>query len=141
MPVALRAYLTSNVNNCWLIGQLISAGVIKGLVQDESQWSYRVPLGLQWVFAMLILAGVIFAPESPYWLIRHGKIDEATTALRRLTSGSVSDFDLNDSVTLMVHTDAMEKEKTRGTSYIDCFRGTDVRRTESGSARHYVEDP
>jgi MFS transporter, SP family, general alpha glucoside:H+ symporter len=46
VPVALRAYLTSNVNMCWLIGQLISAGIIRGLVQLNSQWSYRIPFGL-----------------------------------------------------------------------------------------------
>lgn len=130
MPVALRAYLTSNVNNCWLIGQLISAGVIRGLVNEQSEWSYRIPFGLQWVFAVVILVGVIFAPESPYWLIRNGKITEAKKALRRLTSGGVSDINVDEAVALMVHTDETEKAKTTGTSYLDCFKGTDLRRTE-----------
>lgn len=130
MPVALRAYLTSNVNNCWLIGQLLSAGIIRGLVNEKSQWSYRIPFGLQWVFAIVILVGVIFAPESPYWLVRHGKITEATKALRRLTSGGVSDINVDEAVALMVHTDELEKSRTTGTSYLDCFRGSDLRRTE-----------
>ena len=67
MPLTLRAYLTSNVNMCWLVGQLISAGVIRGMVREKSEWSYRVPFGLQWVFAIVILAGVVFAPESPWY--------------------------------------------------------------------------
>ena len=33
-------------------------------------------------------------------------------------------------VALMIHTDAIEKEVSEGTSYLDCFRGTDLRRTE-----------
>ena len=41
MPVALRAYLTSNVNLCWLIGQIIGTGVLRALVNDSSDWSYR----------------------------------------------------------------------------------------------------
>ena len=130
MPVALRAYLTSNVNNCWLIGQLISAGVIRGLVHENSEWSYRIPFGLQWVFAVIILAGVVFAPESPYWLIRHGRTAEAKQALQRLTSGGVSDINVDDAVALMIHTDDMERAKGTGTSYLDCFKGTDLRRTE-----------
>jgi len=65
-PVALRAYLTSNVNMCWLVGQIIGVGVIRGLVKNQSQWSYRIPFGLQWAFALSILAGVFFAPESPW---------------------------------------------------------------------------
>lgn len=47
MPVALRAYLTSNVNLCWLIGQIIGNGVLRGLVNLQSRWSFRVPFCLQ----------------------------------------------------------------------------------------------
>ena len=31
---------------------------------------------------------------------------------------------------MMLHTDELEKETTAGTRYLDCFRGTDLRRTE-----------
>lgn len=31
-PLALRGYLTAFVNLCWAIGQLLSAAVLKGLV-------------------------------------------------------------------------------------------------------------
>lgn len=130
MPVTLRAYLTSNVNNCWLIGQLISAGIIRGLVHEKSEWSYRIPFGLQWVFAVVILAGVIFAPESPYWLVRHGRIAEAKRALQRLTSKRENGINTDDAVALMIHTDNAEKAKGAGTGYLDCFKGTDLRRTE-----------
>jgi hypothetical protein len=65
MPVVMRAYLLSNVNMCWLLGQICGVGVVRGLVKSQSQWSYRIPFGLQWVFAVPILVGVILAPESP----------------------------------------------------------------------------
>lgn len=35
-----------------------------------------------------------------------------------------------DIVAMMVHTNAIEEETVKGTSYIDCYRGTDWRRTE-----------
>ena len=31
-PVSLRPYLTTYVNLCWVIGQLLAAGVLKGLL-------------------------------------------------------------------------------------------------------------
>jgi predicted alpha-1,6-mannanase (GH76 family) len=31
---------------------------------------------------------------------------------------------------MMVHTTALEEKITQGASYLDCFRGTDLRRTE-----------
>ncbi|KAL8243766.1 hypothetical protein R6Q59_010024 [Mikania micrantha] len=136
MPVHLRAYLTSNVNMCWLIGQTIGVGVIRALVRNTSQWSYRIPFGLQWAFAVPILVGVLFAPESPWWLIRHDKVDEARKALIRLTSKSDKEdesVNVDEAIAMMRHTNEVEKylqNNSGGMTYTDCFRGTDRRRTE-----------
>lgn len=65
MPVVLRAYLLSNVNMCWLLGQITGVSVIRAFAEYSSQWSYRIPFALQWAFAIPILVGVFFAPESP----------------------------------------------------------------------------
>lgn len=46
-PLALRGYLTAYINLCWCIGQFISAGVLKGLVDIPNQWSYRIPFAIQ----------------------------------------------------------------------------------------------
>jgi SP family general alpha glucoside:H+ symporter-like MFS transporter len=130
MPVALRAYLTSNVNMCWLIGQLIGVGVIRGLVHNDSEWSYRIPFGWQWVFAITVLVGVIFAPESPWWLVRHGKLAEAKRTLLRLTERGQHDFNADETVAMMEHTNEVERYLNPNTSFLDCFKGTDLRRTE-----------
>jgi SP family general alpha glucoside:H+ symporter-like MFS transporter len=42
-PTQLRAYLTTYVNLCWVIGQLIGSGVLRALVTRSDQWSYRIP--------------------------------------------------------------------------------------------------
>lgn len=70
-PVKVRPYLTTYVNLCWVIGQLIAAGVLRGLLHGTSQWAYRIPFALQWVWPPLILIGVIFAPESPWYVSQH----------------------------------------------------------------------
>ena len=130
MPVALRAYLTSSVNLCWLIGQLISIGVIRALVNNTSQWSYRIPFGLQWAWSIPILAGVLFAPESPWWLVRHERPDQAKRSLLRLASKSGDNYNVEEIVAMMQHTNEVEKSLNAGLSYRDCFKSTDLRRTE-----------
>lgn len=130
MPAVLRAYLTSNVNMCWLIGQLISSGIIRSLIAWDSKWSYRIPFGLQWVFALSILGGVALAPESPWWFIRHDKLEEAKKSLLRITSRGQPNFNADDTVALMRHTNEVEKHIDEGIRFIDCFRGTNLRRTE-----------
>lgn len=41
---------------------------------------------------------------------------------------------------MMVHTNALEKEMSEGTSYWDCFRGIDLRRTEASSGAWMIQN-
>jgi len=130
MPVALRAYLTSNVNFCWLLGQLTGTGVQRGIIYIQSEWSYRIPFALQWVWAVFILAGVLLAPESPWWLLRKGYYDRAKASLLRLTRKGMASFNADETISLMKRTNDLEKSLRAGNSYWDCFMGVNLRRTE-----------
>lgn len=129
-PVPLRPYLTTFVNLCWVIGQLIAAGILKAFVSGTSEWSYRIPYAIQWIWPIPIMCVAFFAPESPWWLVRHGKLDQARAALLKLTSKKNADFNVEDTLAMMIHTNELEIQQTAGTSYFDCFKGTDLRRTE-----------
>jgi SP family general alpha glucoside:H+ symporter-like MFS transporter len=54
MPVCLRAYLTSYISGCWLIGQLIAAGTLRGTLNMTSSWAYRIPFAVQSVQCPLV---------------------------------------------------------------------------------------
>lgn len=130
-PAVLRGYLTTYVNACWGIGQLIGIGVVKAMLPRQDQWAYRIPYSLQWMWPLPLIVGVLFAPESPWWLVRRGRIEDAKRALGRLTSkDSHPQFRVDDTVAMMEHTTALERKITDGASYLDCFRGTNRRRTE-----------
>lgn len=131
MPITLRAYLLSNVNLCWVLGQFLATGILRKFVDIKSQWSYRIPFALQWAICLPILVAVAFAPESPWWLIRHKKQCDAERSLKRLTrKGKIN---IDQTVALMKHTNEIEKylkEDDKGMSYLDAFKGVDRRRTE-----------
>lgn len=133
-PVALRAYLTAYVNFCWGLGQLIGIGVIKGMIGRQDQWAYRIPYGLQWMWPLPLFVGLFLAPESPWWLVRRGRTEDAERALLRLTSvkqqSDNDGFDVEETISMMIHTNDMEQRMNKGVSYLDCFRGTALRRTE-----------
>ena len=63
-PVVLRPYLTTYVNLCWVIGQLIAAGILKGFLNKPTEWAYRVPYAIQWIWPVPIFIVCWFAPES-----------------------------------------------------------------------------
>jgi SP family general alpha glucoside:H+ symporter-like MFS transporter len=71
------------------------------------------------------------ATPTRRWLVRHGRIDEAKKSLLRLTSArATADFDADETVALMQHTIRLENEVTAGSTYAECFRGVNRRRTE-----------
>ncbi|CAK7223781.1 hypothetical protein SBRCBS47491_005325 [Sporothrix bragantina] len=128
-PTNLRAYLTTYVNLCWAIGQFIAAGVMEGLINRPDQWSYRIPFAVQWVWPVPLFIGCLLMPESPWYLVGRDRLEDAKRSLRRLSSERTED-ELNGQLAMMLHTIKMESEVTAGATYIECFKGTDLRRTE-----------
>lgn len=130
-PVRLRPILTTFVNMCWVFGQFIAAGVNRACVQRPDQWAYRIPFALQWMWPLPIMIGVFFAPESPWWHVRKGDRAGARAALLRLTSPEKDpNFNADETIAMIEHTNEMEKNMSEGTRWSDLFKGTDLRRTE-----------
>jgi MFS transporter, SP family, general alpha glucoside:H+ symporter len=129
LPLALRGYLTSYTNMCFAIGQFISAGVLKSFLNRPDSWSYKIPFALQWLWPPFLLLSGWFMPESPWWLVRAGRHEEAERMLKRLTVGE-QNSNTRQTIAMMVHTNEIEKEVEAGTSFLDCFKGTNRRRTE-----------
>ncbi|KAJ5125045.1 uncharacterized protein N7515_008870 [Penicillium bovifimosum] len=128
-PTNLRGYLTIYVNMCWAIGQLIASGVLYGLVGRPDQWGYRIPFALQWIWPVPLMVIGWLAPESPWWLVRKDRLEDAKRSIRRL-GGSKTEEQINGQLAMMVHTIKIETEIEAGTTYWDCFKGVDLRRTE-----------
>lgn len=73
---------------CWQltlsVSQIIAAGINRGVSTNTTPFAYRFPIGFQLIFPALVLAGIAFVPESPRWLVRRGKAEQAAASLRLL---------------------------------------------------------
>jgi SP family general alpha glucoside:H+ symporter-like MFS transporter len=69
------------------------------------------------------------SPESPWWLVRAERLEQAKHSIKRLAGGK-TEAQINNQIAMMVHTNRMEAEDTMGATYIDCFKGINLRRTE-----------
>ncbi|KAJ4986660.1 Maltose permease MAL31-like protein 8 [Stagonosporopsis vannaccii] len=126
-PLALRSVSTSYVNLCFVTGQLLGNGVTAATQHMDSHWAYSIPFSLQWFWCLIIIPGMWFAPESPFWLVRQGRFEDAENALKRLSSEKVN---VKAALAQIIETDTLERDMEAGSTYYDVFRKINWRRTE-----------
>ncbi|KAJ5625112.1 hypothetical protein N7510_001421 [Penicillium lagena] len=136
-PLVLRSYLETWVVVCWGIGQFFSYAVLFSLNHSQSDWAYRIPFAIQWVWPVIIFPLALYCPESPWWLVRKGRYDKAEHSFMRLTSAQSQEMaqgNAKQAVALMIETNRLEQDMTKDSSYLACFKGTNLRRTEIACA-------
>ncbi|KAL7961106.1 general substrate transporter [Trichoderma compactum] len=126
-PVAFRGIATAGVQFGIGSGQLLSNAAIKGFGLRADKWAYRAPFAIQLFFCLFLLVLLPFAPETPWYLARAGKRDQAIKSLRALYG---SDVDLNAKLATLEATIAEEEaSNSEQGSFIQCFKGTNLVRT------------
>ncbi|KAJ5923430.1 hypothetical protein N7454_008675 [Penicillium verhagenii] len=80
-----------------IFGVMMSYWVDYGFSFVESEVQFRFPIALQILFAILTFIGVMFLPESPRWLIKHGDEDKARHVIWKLQENA-KEIDENDAV-------------------------------------------
>jgi MFS transporter, SP family, general alpha glucoside:H+ symporter len=129
LPMVLRVYFTSWTNMCFIIGQLIAAGILRACLEREDEWAFRIPFAIQWAWPVILVPVLCFAPESPWHLVRKGQHTQAEAVLRRLQQPETP-IDPKQSLATIIYTNNLEEELSVGTSYRDCFKSFELRRTE-----------
>ncbi|GMM30614.1 glucose sensor [Martiniozyma asiatica (nom. inval.)] len=64
-------------------GLLVSSGISQGTQQIDDSRCYRVPIGLQFLWANLVALGIWLLPESPRFYIMHKNYNAAIDSLAR----------------------------------------------------------
>ncbi|KAF7555879.1 hypothetical protein G7Z17_g1802 [Cylindrodendrum hubeiense] len=124
-PPTLRGLMTTTYNGALMLGALASALIIYLSRNVKSHWSWRGVIVAQIASPALCFIGLFFVPESPRWLVKQGRTADAAKSLRILRG---NDIDAEKEVELLQQLLNKERE-TKAQSYLECFRGTDLRRT------------
>ncbi|KAH7391583.1 putative maltose permease MAL61 [Cadophora sp. MPI-SDFR-AT-0126] len=127
VPMRLRAPATQMLQMFWAIGSIIVGGITYHYQSKSNSSAYRVPIALQWMFPTPLAILLYIAPESPWWLVRKGRLEEAEKAVKRLGRASANDNPA-DAVSMMRRTIELEaSEKKPG--LVELWKGTDRYRT------------
>ncbi|KAJ8098983.1 major facilitator superfamily domain-containing protein [Lipomyces tetrasporus] len=92
--------LTSYVNLCWVIGQLLASAVLRLKLSVNGVWAYRGCYAVQC---------------------------------------TRSDSNTEQKVAMMFYTNELERKAAEGTSFLDCLKRTDLRRTEIASVVWFTQ--
>lgn len=128
VPIPLRGAVTATLQMSWAIGSIIVGAATYVLNQRTDEWAYRIPLAIQWIFPTPLMVLIWFAPESPWWLVRHGRPEEALKSITRLGRRSKIQ-DPKDTLAMMARTVEIEAHLSGTPTYLDLVKGSDFRRT------------
>ncbi|MCO5606922.1 hypothetical protein L7F22_061113 [Adiantum nelumboides] len=104
-------------------GQFFSYAINLGFTKVPGTWKWM--LGIAGVPAAIQFVLMVFLPESPRWLYRHEKVEEACHILRRI----YSEHEVQNEIAELKH--SIEEEiKEKGSvkvTYLDLFQKKDIR--------------
>ncbi|RAO65093.1 uncharacterized protein BHQ10_001105 [Talaromyces amestolkiae] len=136
-PLTLRAPLISLTAFFIIVGQMTAIGIgnTRFGIMDSS--AYKVLFAAQWAFPGAIVLFLLFLPESPRYLVKRGRNEDARKALSRLHS---SKFDISAALSVIQETVTAELElNNTSVSYLACFKGADLRRTRIACAMFFIQ--
>ncbi|KAJ5675060.1 uncharacterized protein N7477_004994 [Penicillium maclennaniae] len=126
VPTSLRGSAITLSPTFMLLGELIGALVIFVCEHKTGPAAFLIPFATQWITTLLPFIPTFVLPESPSYMIRKGEYDQAHHAMKALHTERV---DVTPLLTQMRLSIASEEEMSQELAYIDCFKGSNLRRT------------
>ncbi|KAH6659099.1 general substrate transporter [Truncatella angustata] len=71
--------------------------IVTRILGKSNEWAWRIPIIIMQVYPVALLACIETLPESPRWLIYHGRDEEAKKALEDIYGGKYGDGEEGES--------------------------------------------
>lgn len=121
---------------CNIAGFSLSNWMTYGFSFVDGPISWRFPLAFQLIFMFVLFGTVPWLPESPRWLIAHGRLDEAQNIIADLESLPRDDSFIATEVKEIAF--AVQYEKDNAVSWADLLRGRTGDQAGTGTMRRIL---
>ncbi|KAI7231132.1 putative glucose transporter rco-3 [Hortaea werneckii] len=127
-PKKVRGALVAGYQFCITIGLLLAACVNYGVKDYQGTAEYRVPIGLQFIFGLVLGGGLLFLPDSPRYYIKRGRVEQARKALSSVRGQPQDSEYVEAELAEIIANEEYERSLIPAGSWINgwmnCFRGS-----------------
>lgn len=148
-PRKVRGALISCYQFCITIGLLLAACVTYATENRLDSGSYRIPIAIQFAWAIILFAGISSLPESPRYFVKKGKLEHARKALASLRGQPMDSVFVEEELAEIVANHEYEMSVIPQTTYLgswaNCFKGSiwkgnsNLRRTILGTSLQMMQ--
>ena len=141
-PRKVRGAIVAGYQFCITVGILLANCVVYATQGRRDTGSYRIPIAVQFLWAIILATGLALLPESPRFYVKKNKLDKAADALSRVRGQPVDSEYIQDELAEIVANHEYEMSIIPQTSYLgswlNCFKGkitspsSNARRTTLG---------
>ena len=141
-PKKVRGALVAGYQQCITIGILLANCVVYATQDRDDTGSYRIPIAVQFLWAIILAVGLFILPESPRFYVKKGKLEQAARSLARVRGQPIDSGYIQDELAEIIANNEYEKKVVPQTTYIqgwtNCFTGSifkgnsNIRRTVVG---------
>ena len=148
-PRKVRGAIVSGYQFCITIGLLLASCVDYATQNRTDTGSYRIPIAIQMLWALILGTGLLFLPESPRYFVKRGKLDAAADSLSRLREQPRDSAYVQQELAEIVANHEYELKILPQGSYVsswaNCFKGglsnssSNLRRTILGTSLQMMQ--
>lgn len=108
------------------IGGLVINSVCFGTSSLPDNRAWRIPLGLFYIVPSIVISFIWFVPESPRWLLRQNRVEDAWKSLQQIRKGAFTEEEIEaEFKELRV---SLEQKLEQG-RFIELLQGSNFKRT------------
>ncbi|TKA37529.1 hypothetical protein B0A54_11487 [Friedmanniomyces endolithicus] len=122
-PRHVRGAIVSSYQFAITLGIML-ASCVGYATQDRTDSSaFRIPIGIQFLWALVLIVGLLLLPESPRYFVKKGRLDLAMKALARLRGQSVQSEGILDELA-EIQANFEYEQRLGEVTWLGCFSGS-----------------
>lgn len=119
----------------WVVAGIFLGFCANVIVKDTGRIAWRLQLGSAFIPSFILGVGIYFCPESPRWLMKHGKFAQGFKSMQVLRAHPIiAARDYYYSYVIYVEEMALAGGSTYFTRMRDCFTVPRIRRANYGAS-------